>query len=92
MVIGEEFGVVDSMFSKIVIIYEVEVDDMVDGLISLFEFIIMVVLGVVIGGLIVVMYLFIFEMGNVVWIIRLLFWLDELKIWLCCISFFCYYN
>lgn len=60
IVIGEEFGVVDEMFSKIVIIYEVEVDDMVDGLISLLEFMIMVVLGVVIGGLIVVMYLLIF--------------------------------
>lgn len=60
IVIGEELGVVDEMFSKIVIIYEVEVDDMVDGLISLFEFMIMVVFGVVIGGLIVVMYFFIF--------------------------------
>ena len=64
--IGEESGAVDSMLSKIATIYEAEVDDMVDGLTSLLEPIIMAVLGVVIGGLIVAMYLPIFEMGNVV--------------------------
>ncbi|WP_299083233.1 type II secretion system F family protein [uncultured Paraglaciecola sp.] len=64
--IGEEAGAVDEMLSKIATIYEAEVDDMVDGLTSLLEPMIMAVLGVVIGGLIVAMYLPIFEMGNVV--------------------------
>lgn len=64
--IGEESGAVDAMLSKIATIYEAEVDDMVDGLTSLLEPMIMAVLGVVIGGLIVAMYLPIFQMGNVV--------------------------
>ena len=64
--IGEESGAVDEMLSKIATIYEAEVDDMVDGLTSLLEPMIMAVLGVVIGGLIVAMYLPIFQMGNVV--------------------------
>ena len=64
--IGEESGAVDEMLSKIATIYEAEVDDMVDGLTSLLEPMIMAVLGVVIGGLIVAMYLPIFDMGNVV--------------------------
>jgi type IV pilus assembly protein PilC len=64
--IGEEAGAVDEMLSKIATIYEAEVDDMVDGLTSLLEPLIMAVLGVVIGGLIVAMYLPIFEMGNVI--------------------------
>ncbi|MGQ8364778.1 type II secretion system F family protein [Glaciecola sp. 1036] len=64
--IGEESGAVDDMLSKIATIYEAEVDDMVDGLTSLLEPLIMAVLGVVIGGLIVAMYLPIFEMGAVV--------------------------
>lgn len=64
--IGEESGAVDEMLSKIAYIYEAEVDDMVDGLTSLLEPMIMSVLGVVIGGLIIAMYLPIFEMGAVV--------------------------
>ena len=64
--IGEEAGAVDEMLSKVATIYEAEVDDMVDGLTSLLEPMIMAVLGVVIGGLIVAMYLPIFEMGNVI--------------------------
>tara|TARA_Y100001968_G_C19267621_1_gene672527 strand:- start:21 stop:1016 length:996 start_codon:yes stop_codon:yes gene_type:complete len=64
--IGEESGAVDEMLSKIATIYENEVDDMVDGLTSLLEPMIMAVLGVVIGGLIVAMYLPIFQMGMVV--------------------------
>jgi type IV pilus assembly protein PilC len=64
--IGEEAGAVDEMLNKVATIYEAEVDDMVDGLTSLLEPMIMAVLGVVIGGLIVAMYLPIFEMGNVV--------------------------
>jgi type IV pilus assembly protein PilC len=64
--IGEESGAVDDMLSKIAYIYEAEVDDMVDGLTSLLEPMIMAVLGVVIGGLIIAMYLPIFEMGSIV--------------------------
>ena len=64
--IGEESGAVDEMLSKIATIYEAEVDDMVDGLTSLLEPMIMSVLGVVIGGLIIAMYLPIFQMGSVV--------------------------
>jgi type IV pilus assembly protein PilC len=64
--IGEEAGTVDEMLNKVASIYEAEVDNMVDGLTSLLEPMIMTVLGVVIGGLIIAMYLPIFEMGNVV--------------------------
>ena len=64
--IGEEAGAVDEMLGKIASIYEAEVDDMVDGLTSLLEPMIMAVLGVVIGGLIVAMYLPIFQMGSVI--------------------------
>jgi type IV pilus assembly protein PilC len=64
--IGEESGSVDEMLSKIATIYEAEVDDMVDGLTSLLEPMIMAVLGVVIGGLIIAMYLPIFAMGSIV--------------------------
>lgn len=64
--IGEESGSVDSMLAKIATIYEAEVDDMVDGLTALLEPMIMAVLGVVIGGLIIAMYLPIFNMGAVI--------------------------
>ncbi|MFC3120940.1 type II secretion system F family protein [Agaribacter flavus] len=64
--IGEESGAVDDMLAKIASIYEAEVDDMVDGLTSLLEPLIMAVLGVVIGGLIIAMYLPIFQMGAIV--------------------------
>ena len=64
--IGEESGSVDEMLAKIATIYEAEVDNMVDGLTSLLEPLIMAVLGVIIGGLIIAMYLPIFQMGNVV--------------------------
>lgn len=64
--IGEESGSVDAMLDKVASIYEREVDDMVDGLTSLLEPMIMAVLGVIIGGLIVAMYLPIFQMGMVV--------------------------
>ena len=64
--IGEESGAVDSMLTKVADIYEQEVDDAVDGLSSLLEPIIMVVLGVLVGGLIVAMYLPIFQLGAVV--------------------------
>jgi type IV pilus assembly protein PilC len=54
------------MLSKIADVYEGEVDDAVDGLSALLEPMIMAVLGVLVGGLIVAMYLPIFQMGNVV--------------------------
>ncbi|MDP5037110.1 MAG: type II secretion system F family protein, partial [Alishewanella sp.] len=64
--IGEESGALDSMLSKVANIYEQEVDDAVDGLTALLEPMIMAVLGVVIGGLIIAMYLPIFQLGNIV--------------------------
>jgi type IV pilus assembly protein PilC len=64
--IGEESGALDSMLSKVADFYEAEVDDAVEGLSSLMEPIIMVVLGVLIGGLVIAMYLPIFKMGEVV--------------------------
>lgn len=64
--IGEESGALDSMLSKVADWYEQEVDDAVDALTSLLEPIIMAVLGVVIGGLVIAMYLPIFKMGQVV--------------------------
>ena len=64
--IGEESGAVDDMLSKVANVYEAEVDNAVDSLTSLLEPMIMAFLGVVIGGLIVAMYLPIFEIGKVV--------------------------
>ncbi|TMP88858.1 type II secretion system protein F [Pseudoalteromonas ruthenica] len=64
--IGEESGALDDMLAKVATIYEQEVDDAVDGLSSLLEPLIMAVLGVLIGGLIIAMYLPIFQLGNVV--------------------------
>jgi type IV pilus assembly protein PilC len=64
--IGEESGALDSMLSKVADFYEQEVDDAVEALSSLMEPIIMVVLGTLIGGLVIAMYLPIFKMGQVV--------------------------
>ncbi len=64
--IGEESGAVDGMLSKVANVYEQQVDDAVDGLTALLEPMIMAVLGVVIGGLIIAMYLPIFQIGKVV--------------------------
>lgn len=64
--IGEESGALDSMLSKVADFFEAEVDDAVDALASLMEPVIMVVLGVLIGGLVIAMYLPIFKMGSVV--------------------------
>jgi type IV pilus assembly protein PilC len=64
--IGEESGALDQMLGKVADWYEQEVDDAVESLTSLLEPIIMVVLGVLIGGLVVAMYLPIFKMGQVV--------------------------
>ncbi len=66
LAIGEETGSVDSMLAKVADFYEEEVDNMVDGLSSLLEPIIMAILGVLIGGLVIAMYLPIFKMGSVV--------------------------
>ncbi|HFE31822.1 MAG TPA: type II secretion system F family protein [Gammaproteobacteria bacterium] len=66
LAIGEETGSVDAMLSKVADFYEEEVDNMVDGLSSLLEPVIMAVLGVLIGGLVVAMYLPIFKMGQAV--------------------------
>jgi len=64
--IGEESGAVDDMLAKVANVYEQQVDDAVDGLTALLEPLIMAVLGVVIGGLIVAMYLPIFQIGKIV--------------------------
>lgn len=64
--IGEESGALDTMLDKVASYYEAEVDNAVDGLTSLMEPLIMSVLGVLVGGLIIAMYLPIFQLGNVV--------------------------
>ncbi|WP_163832604.1 type II secretion system F family protein [Spartinivicinus ruber] len=64
--IGEESGALDEMLDKVASHYEEEVDNMVDNLTSLMEPMIMSVLGVLVGGLIVAMYLPIFQLGSVV--------------------------
>jgi type IV pilus assembly protein PilC len=64
--IGEETGALDSMLGKVADFYEQEVDDAVDALSSLMEPMIMVVLGTLIGGMVVAMYLPIFKIGQAV--------------------------
>lgn len=64
--IGEESGALDEMLGKVATFYEDEVDNLVDNLTSLMEPMIMAVLGVVVGGLVIAMYLPIFQLGNVV--------------------------
>jgi type IV pilus assembly protein PilC len=64
--IGEEAGSLDGMLSKVADFYETEVDNAVDALTSLLEPLIMAVLGVLVGGLIIAMYLPIFKLGSVV--------------------------
>ncbi len=64
--IGEESGALDNMLDKVATYYEEEVDNMVDSLTSLMEPMIMAVLGVIVGGLVIAMYLPIFKLGNVV--------------------------
>ncbi|MDT4882419.1 GspF: type II secretion system protein F [compost metagenome] len=64
--IGEESGALDEMLDKVASFYEQEVDNAVDGLTALMEPMIMAVLGVLVGGLIIAMYLPIFQLGNVV--------------------------
>ncbi len=64
--IGEESGSLDEMLGKVADFYEAEVDNLVDGLSSLLEPLIMAILGVVVGGLVIAMYLPIFKLGAVV--------------------------
>lgn len=64
--IGEESGALDSMLGKVADFFEQEVDDAVEAMSSLMEPIIMVVLGTLIGGMVVAMYLPIFKLGSVV--------------------------
>ncbi|MBP7233990.1 MAG: type II secretion system F family protein, partial [Moraxella sp.] len=64
--IGEESGSLEEMLDKVATYYENEVDNAVDGLTSLMEPMIMAVLGVLVGGLVIAMYLPIFQMGSVV--------------------------
>ena len=64
--IGEESGQLDSMLSKVADYYDREVDDIVERMSALLEPIIMVILGVLIGGLVIAMYLPIFKMGQAI--------------------------
>ena len=64
--IGEESGSLDTMLSKAAEFYEEEVDTLVDSLSSLIEPFVMVFLGVIVGGLVLAMYLPIFQMGSVI--------------------------
>lgn len=64
--IGEESGALDEMLAKVATYYEDEVDNLVDSLTSLMEPLIMAFLGIIVGGLVVAMYLPIFQLGNVV--------------------------
>ncbi|HEY8053281.1 MAG TPA: type II secretion system F family protein [Steroidobacteraceae bacterium] len=64
--VGEESGSLDEMSSKVATFYEAEVDNAVDAMSSLLEPMIMVILGVLVGGLVIAMYLPIFKLGSVV--------------------------
>ena len=64
--IGEESGTLDEMLAKTATHYEQSVDNSVDHLTSLLEPIIMSVLGILVGGLLIAMYMPIFQLGNVV--------------------------
>jgi type IV pilus assembly protein PilC len=64
--IGEESGSLDSMCAKVADFYEAEVEALVDTLSSLLEPLIMSVLGVLVGGLVVAMYLPIFKLGQAI--------------------------
>jgi type IV pilus assembly protein PilC len=64
--VGEESGSLDEMAGKVAVFYEAEVDNAVDAMSSLLEPLIMVILGVIVGGLVIAMYLPIFQLGNVV--------------------------
>ena len=62
--IGEESGTLDDMLEKVALHYEEAVNNAVDNLSNLLEPLVMTILGIVIGGLLVAMYLPIFRLGN----------------------------
>ncbi len=64
--VGEESGSLDDMSAKVADFYEEDVDNAVDNLSSLLEPMIMSILGILVGGLVVAMYLPIFKMGSVI--------------------------
>ena len=64
--IGEESGALDAMLDKVANYYEEAVDNMVDSLTALLEPMIMSILGILVGGLMIAMYLPIFQLGNVI--------------------------
>ncbi len=64
--IGEETGSLDAMLQKVATIYEEEVDTAVDGMSTLLEPFIMIILGIIVGGLVIAMYLPIFKLGSVI--------------------------
>lgn len=64
--IGEESGALDEMLEKVAVYYEEAVDNQVDSLTSLLEPMIMAVLGILVGGLMIAMYMPIFQIGQVV--------------------------
>ena len=64
--VGEESGALDTMSSKVADFYESEVDGAVDNMSSLLEPLIMAILGVLVGGMVIAMYLPIFKLGSVV--------------------------
>jgi type IV pilus assembly protein PilC len=64
--VGEESGSLDTMSAKVAEFYEAEVDNAVDGMSSLLEPLIMAILGVLVGGMVIAMYLPIFKLGAVV--------------------------
>jgi len=64
--VGEESGALDTMSAKVADFYEAEVDNAVDSMSSLLEPMIMAILGVLVGGMVIAMYLPIFKLGSVV--------------------------
>jgi type IV pilus assembly protein PilC len=64
--IGEESGTLETMLTKIADFYEADLDQMISYLSKMLEPLIMVILGVVIGGLVIAMYLPIFKLGDVI--------------------------
>jgi len=64
--VGEESGSLDAMSSKVAEFYEAEVDNAVDSMSSLLEPLIMAILGILVGGMVIAMYLPIFKLGSVV--------------------------
>ena len=64
--VGEESGSLDAMSAKVASFYEAEVDNAVDSMASLMEPMIMAVLGVLVGGMVIAMYLPIFKLGQAI--------------------------